>query len=223
MSPVKLVLLLIAMVMIGLVLFLGYKLDLYEERRKRKERNAENQKNSKFQNDYTDFNPIRTDYTERTNNTNTLTSTIPELKNITLKSNKYSEEFDKTAVIERIDLSKLESATEEEKSFNNNVYREMKEDDDLEKKDDEVSDEENDDELYGYEDYNSSTMVFDTTSVKEFDILDKNSYVGDEIDLKNEKEKQTRKSSSKKTVKQNKTKTVAKSTTKKSNKTNLKK
>ena len=60
---------------------------------------------------------------------------------------------DKTAVIEKVDLSKLEI---EENETENEVYE----------------DDEYEDELYTFEDYNSSTMVFNTTDVKSADEIE---------------------------------------------------
>ena len=143
MSPEKLILLLIAMIMLGLVLFLAYKLDIYEEKKNRKEKNTKKQNNE--ENFYTEFNPLRNEYKNEINQTSAFSSESLELKKDSLKNDKYSEKFDKTAVIEKVNLSKLEI---EENETENEVYE---------------------DELYTFEDYNSSTMVFNTTDVKSAD------------------------------------------------------
>ena len=106
MSPEKLILLLIAMIMLGLVLFLAYKLDIYEEKKNRKEKNTKKQNNEeKF---YTEFNPLRNEYKNEINQTSAFSSESLKLKKDSLKNDKYSEKFDKTAVIEKVNLSKLE-------------------------------------------------------------------------------------------------------------------
>lgn len=151
MSPEKLILLLIAMIMLGLVLFLAYKLDIYEEKKNRKEKNTKKQNNE--ENFYTEFNPLRNEYKNEINQTSAFSSESLKLKKDSLKNDKYSEKFDKTAIIEKVDLSKLEI---EENEIENEVYE----------------DDEYEDELYTFEDYNSSTMVFNTTDVKSADEIE---------------------------------------------------
>lgn len=221
MSSGKLILLLIAMGMVGLVLLLGYKLDKYEEKGKRKEKINKKREN-KEDNSYSDFKSLKNDYEEMEKTSSFGTSSFEFNKDIS-KNNEYSEDLDKTAVIEKIDLSKLEIA--EEASYEDS-YEEPEFDSDLEEFEEEIY--ESSDE-YDYEASSSSTMVFDTTSVnEELEVVGNvKGYDFDEEDVdeakKEEKPKAARKTTAKKTTTkksatkktETKPKTVRKTTTKK--------
>lgn len=209
MSSGKLILLLIAMGMVGLVLLLGYKLDKYEEKGKRKEKINKKRENKEDDNSYSGFESLKSDYEEMGETTSFGTSSFDFNKDIS-KNDKYTEEFDKTAVIEKIDLSKLEIA-EEDASYEK-IYEESEYDSNLEELEEEIY--ETNDE-YDYENSNDSTMVFDTASVnEELDVIGNvKGYDFDEDDIEKskkevEKPKVARKTAAKKT-------TAKKSTTKK--------
>ena len=119
MSSGKLILLLIAIGMVGLVLLLGYKMDKYEEKGKRKEKIAKKRNNNdEEERNYNEFKSLKNDREDVIEQTNAFRNSSFDFKKEILKSDKYSEEFDKTAVIERVDLSKLEN-TEESFSYEN--------------------------------------------------------------------------------------------------------
>ena len=215
----KLILLLIAMGMIGLVLLLGYKLDKYEEKGKIKEK-INNKRDNKEYDSYSDYKSLKNNYEEVEKTSSFGTSSFEFNKDIS-KNNEYSEDLDKTAVIEKIDLSKLEIAEEdtsyEEPEFDGNL-------EDFEEEIYEYNDEYNYDNEYDYDASSSSTMVFNTASVnEELEIVDNvKGYNFDKEEIaetkKEEKTKATRKTTAKKsTTKKTETKpkTAQKTTTKK--------
>ena len=218
MSSGKLILLLIAMGMVGLVLLLGYKLDKNEEKGKRKEKINKKREN-KEEISYSDFKSFENDY-EEMEKTSSFGAASFEFNKDVSKNNEYLEDLDKTAVIEKIDLSKLELAEEDVS------YEEPEVDSNLEEFEEEIY-EVNDE--YDYEASSSSTMVFDTTSVnEELEVVGiVKGYDFDDEDVeetkKEEKPKTTRKTAAKKTATkkattkktETKPKTVRKTTTKK--------
>ncbi len=172
MSSGKLILLLIAMGMVGLVLLLGYKLDKYEEKGKRKEKITKKRHNEENEDSYADFKSLKNDYEDEMNQTSTFGNSSFDFNKEISKNDRYLEEFDKTAVIERIDLSKLEKVEEdiEDTSYENEYEEpefETNLDEELEDEIYEEFEEEETYEAYDYENSNSSTMVFDTVAVNE--------------------------------------------------------
>ena len=165
MSSGKLILLLIAMGMVGLVLLLGYKLDKYEEKGKRREKNAKKRDSKRNENSYFDLKSLKNDYENEMNQTSTFSNASFDFEKVASKNDKYLEEFDKTAVIEKIDLSKLEEA--EDNTSYENVYEEPEFENNIEEFEEEFNAEFEEDEVYDYESSNDSTMVFDTTIVNE--------------------------------------------------------
>lgn len=207
MSSGKLILLLIAIGMVGLVLLLGYKMDKYEEKGKRKEKIAKKRNNDEEERNYNEFKSLKNDREDVIEQTNAFRNSSFDFKKEILKSDKYSEEFDKTAVIERVDLSKLENT---EESFS---YENLYEKPELENNIDEEFEE---DDAYDYENSNSSTMVFDTTAVNE-ELGAVKGYDFEEDDIEEEMPKATTKKSTtkKSTTKKVATKIAKKTTTKK--------
>lgn len=214
MSSGKLILLLIAIGMVGLVLLLGYKLDKYEEKGKRKEKITKKRNNEEERN-YNEFKSLKNDREDVIGQTNAFRNSTFDFKKEISKSDKYSEEFDKTAVIERVDLSKLENTEEsfsyenlyEEPEFENNIDEEFEAD---------MYEDVEEDDAYDYENSNSSTMVFDTTAVNE-ELGTVKGYDFEEDDVEEEKPKATTKKSTtrKSTTKKAVSKTTKKTTTKK--------
>ena len=102
MSSEKLILFLIAMVMVGFVLLLGYKIDKYDEKGKRREKIIEKRNNKKVDDFYDDLKLTENNYEEK--QTAALGNVYHDFYKGTSENDKYSERFEQTSIIEEINL-----------------------------------------------------------------------------------------------------------------------
>ena len=156
MSSEKLILLAIAIGTIGLVLLLGYKLDKYEENIKRKEKKSKNSSDmiNKTKQDI-DSNSFKKTYKNGIKQINIL----EDVNKQSSSKIKCNEELDRTAVIGRVNLSKIDTTEDALKNKNADRVSEFK-----------INIIEEDfkyDNLYKYENIKDSTMVFNTIVVNE--------------------------------------------------------
>lgn len=158
----KVILLLVTAALIGLVLLLGYKMDKNDEQAKRKEEIV--RKNKKDLNN--SHNDIEDNFVEKydkvTEETAAFGNIYPNLSEEMSEDDNGYEDFDKTAVLERVDLSTIKE---------NYIENEILDNDESENEIEEYEVEEYEEILEedDYENSYDSTMVFDTSSIQNED------------------------------------------------------